>query len=168
MILFYGGNGMTEASLIFFLLLTTRAIARWLERGALRPLITAAGGLGLAYLTRYEAIAAGAAVTALVAAVSYRRARGARRRQIAIADAAIVAAPMVFAVTAWAVVSWVIVGSPFPEFSSVYGNASYVTLGSSTAASGLAALVRQMVALEPLIVAAVALALWLAIRRRET
>src|SRR5436309_2076171 len=84
MIIFYGANGMTEAPFLFFLLTATRALARWLDRNELRPLITAGVALACAYLTRYEAIAAGIAAAAVVAIVSYRRAAaGSRRRDVA-------------------------------------------------------------------------------------
>ena len=55
MIVFSGGNGMSEALFLFTLVATTRYLARWLAGARTRDLIVAGIWLGLAYADRNEA-----------------------------------------------------------------------------------------------------------------
>src|SRR4051812_37507638 len=66
MIVMYGGNGMSEAMFLFFLLLTCRRLARWLAQERTWDLVLAGTGAAFAYLTRIEAIPAVVAATAVV------------------------------------------------------------------------------------------------------
>jgi hypothetical protein len=115
MIVFYGGNGMSEGLYLFTLVSATRYLLRWVRTDDLRSLAYAAVALGFSYLTRNEATGAIVAGTAGVALVSYWRNKGRRsdRTATALADAAIFAVPGVIAIVGWAVTSYVIVGVPF-------------------------------------------------------
>jgi hypothetical protein len=130
MIVYYGANGLTEAPFVFCLLWATSSCLRWLDRGALADLVRLALGLAIGYLTRYEFIAAAPLAVGLVAIVTYLRTPGATgaRRTAAAADAVIVGLPFVLAFVGWALVSWMLVGSPFAQFTSIYGNSSQVQL----------------------------------------
>jgi hypothetical protein len=130
MIVYYGANGLTEAPFVFCLLWATSSCLRWLDRGALADLVRLALGLAIGYLTRYEFVAAAPLAVGLVAIVTYVRTPGATgaRRTAAAADAVIVGLPFVLAFVGWALVSWMLVGSPFAQFTSIYGNSSQVQL----------------------------------------
>jgi 4-amino-4-deoxy-L-arabinose transferase-like glycosyltransferase len=130
MIAYYGANGLTEAPFVFCLLWATSSFLRWLDRGGLADLVRLAMGLAIGYLTRYEFIAAAPLAIAAVALVSYLRAEGSRsnRRVTAAADAVIAGLPFAMAFVGWAFVSWLLVGSPFSQFTSIYGNSSQVRL----------------------------------------
>src|SRR4029077_2692106 len=123
MIVLYAANSMSEAQFIFFLLLVVRYLARWLRTNDSGPLVVTGLGLGLAYLTQYEAVAAAAAVVPIVALGSYLRSAGTRasRLTLAICDCLIACTPIAVAFVLWAVASWVITGVPFQQFSSAYG-----------------------------------------------
>ncbi|TMB59818.1 MAG: glycosyltransferase family 39 protein, partial [Chloroflexi bacterium] len=105
MILYYAVNGMSEAMLLFFLLIATRQLAGWLSGGHPPQLAYAGLALGGAYLSRYEAIGPAVAAIVVVLAASFIRSRGQHKDRLA--------APM---------------GHPFEPFTSVYGNASQVHL----------------------------------------
>ncbi|TQS40313.1 glycosyltransferase family 39 protein [Cryptosporangium phraense] len=140
-IAYYGMNGMSEASYLFFLLLAVHQLIRWITSGRSNSLAAAGLALGAAYLTRYESVAAGLAATVAVALISYARADGSRafRWATARADAVVLATPFVFSVTTWALTSWLIVGSPFAQFTSVNGNTAQTKLASA----GINAIVGQ-------------------------
>jgi hypothetical protein len=174
MIVFYGANGMSEAPLIFFLLMALRYLIRWLMTSDERPLVIQGLALAAAYLTRYEAAIAGLATIALVALVSYVRAPNRERRLTTVAcDALLAGTPIVVTMGVWHVASWVITGSPFQQVASVYGNTSQLgTLVSQgvvkspssiqfgQTAAGVAALELTL----PLLVAA---GVWTATTRRD-
>lgn len=62
MIVFYGANGMSEAPFIFFMSWAVRRLMMWMVDDDVHHLITAGGiAMGLAYLTRYDAVACVAA-----------------------------------------------------------------------------------------------------------
>jgi hypothetical protein len=127
MILYYGGNGMSEAMFIFTLVATTRFLARWIRTGDMRALVAAAIWLALAYLTRYESVGAALLIVPLVCGVSYIRAKGTEgttKFRTAISDATIVGLPVLVSFVCWSTASWVIVGHPFEQFSSQYGNSA--------------------------------------------
>ena len=177
LVVLYGGNGMSEAPFVFFLLVAGRAVSGWLGSSSVSRLAIAGFGLALAYLTRYEAVAPIAALTLLVAGVSFVRARGTPRERATtgVADALILAAPAAGAFVLWAVASWIIVGSPFETFTSVYGNSSQVGLSieairastGSTPAGMLAYLTEQVLALEPALALVLGLAAVVALIRRD-
>jgi hypothetical protein len=178
MIIYYAANGMSEAMFILFLVGATRGLVAWMNDRTTGNLARAGGFLGLAYLARYEALAAGVAVTALVALVTWMRTDGDNRarRHCAFADAALVGMPIAFAVASFALASWVIVGHPFETFSSRYGNSAQI----ATAARGIASvhggttfgalwyLVRQLGLLAPGLLIVVPIAGFIVARRRGT
>jgi hypothetical protein len=128
MILYYAVNGMSEAMLLFFLLIAVRQLGNWLwSRDTLR-LVYAGLALGIAYLSRYEALAPAAAAVALVLLVSLLRSRGQAWDRIAIAlsDTLIIGIPVAAAFIFWAVASWIIVGQPFEALTSAYGNSVHM------------------------------------------
>lgn len=137
MIVLYGANGMSEAPFLFFLVMTTRQLTRWVATNQVRALAYAGVALGFAYLTRYETVAAVAFAAVLVAVVSYRRFR-VDRISGAMGDVLIVVLPAAFTFGLWAIISWVIVGSPFETFTSIYGNSAQVarSVEGITAATG--------------------------------
>lgn len=128
MIVYYGANGLTEAPFVFCLLWATSSLLRWLDRGALADLVRLAIALAIGYLTRYEFIAATPAALGVVAVVGYLRTPGAiaERRTAALADTIVAGLPFALAFVGWALVSWLLVGSPFAQFTSIYGNSSQV------------------------------------------
>jgi len=169
MIIWFGANGMTEALLLLFLLLTARELVQWLTDNDFRHLMGAGAYLALGYLTRYEMLAAGCAAIALVGAVTWWRTAGGRvaRRQGAFANVLLIAAPLVAAFTLWAVASWVIVGHPFDQFSSRYGNSALVESGASASSIELTLLPIQWLVLAPLLPLAAIAVIVDAVRRRD-
>src|SRR5215210_390261 len=153
MIIWFGANGMTEALLLLFLLLTARELVQWLTDNDFRHLMGAGAYLALGYLTRYEMLAAGCAAIALVGAVTWWRTAGGRvaRRQGAFANVLLIAAPLVAAFTLWAVASWVIVGHPFDQFTSPYGNSALVASGGGRGSIEPTLLLIQWLVLAPLL-----------------
>ena len=126
MIVFYGGNGMSEGLFLFTLVTSTRYLLRWMRSGDLRSLAYAGVALAFSYLTRNEA--AGAAVLGAMAVgiVSYWRTEGLRSSRVkaAASDLAIFAAPPFVAAAGWAITSYVITGHFFEQFTSIYGNSA--------------------------------------------
>jgi hypothetical protein len=177
MILLYAGSGLSEPMLMLVLMLATSCLISWLKEHGTGPLIGAGLALGIAYLTRYEALAPAAAVSALVGAVSWSRAAGSRSARLAAAvnDVVLVAAPFVFTFVLWAAMGKVLVGQWLPTFSSTYGNSAQVQSGAdsirsvtgSTVGETLHYLARQIQGLTPLLVVLVLTALVLAVRRRD-
>jgi hypothetical protein len=169
MIIWFGANGMTEALLILFLVLTARELVQWLADNDFRHLMAAGAYLALGYLTRYEMLAAGCAAIAFVGAVTWWRTGGGRvaRRQGAFADVLLLAAPLVAAFTLWAVASWVIVGHPFDQFTSPYGNSALVASGGGKSSIEPTLLPIQWLVLAPLFPLAAILVVVEAVRRRD-
>lgn len=170
LVLVYSANGMTEALLLLFLLLATRRLLGWMrdgERADATHLVAAGLFLGLGYLARYEAIVAAAAVTVLVAATTaLRTRRGPDRMPAVLVDALLVGLPAAAAFVLWAVVSWAVVGSPFEQFTSVYGNSALVA-GGTGGAAGTADVGRQLLWLVPLAPLVLVAAAVQAVRRRD-
>ena len=159
MIIFYGANGMSEALFLFFLILAVRFLMAWLRTGRLEWQVYAGLALGGAYLCRYEALPAGLGALAAVAIVSWLRgqANPERRLVTALCDAAIVGAPFALAVAVWALASYIIVGHPFEQFTSIYGNDSQMrTLSVGRSGADVIGTLVQVLALQPLLIAAVA------------
>lgn len=177
MILLYAGSGLSEPMLMLVLMLATSCLISWLQEHGTGPLIGAGLALGIAYLTRYEALAPAAAVSALVGAVSWTRAAGSRSARLAAAvnDVVLVATPSIFTFVLWAAMGKVLVGQWLPTFSSTYGNSAQVQSGAdsirsvtgSTVGETLQYLARQVQGLTPLLVVLVLTALVLAVRRRD-
>ena len=177
MIITYACSGESEAMLLFFLLLTVRSLLSWLSQRQPGQLVVAGLALGLAYMSRYEAVAPALAVTALVASVTLLTGRGSwsLRFRLALNDAALVGLPFLFAFGLWAVSSRLLVKQWFPTFSSEYGNAAQVNFGKSniTQATGtdlLSALryaAEQLTGLEPLVLPLLIAAGVVAARRRD-
>ena len=115
MILFFGGNGMSEAGYVFGLLATTRYLLRWMRQGDLTSLVYAAIALGVTYLDRNETVAAAALAGPLVLWIAISRAPGSRRSKVwaGLTDVTILLIPIVTTVIGWAVVSYVITGTGF-------------------------------------------------------
>ncbi|BBX87150.1 ArnT family glycosyltransferase [Mycolicibacterium aubagnense] len=123
MILFYGSNGMSEAPFIFFISWAVRRLILWMRDDDVHHLVTAGGiAMGLAYLTRYDALACIAAAGVLVGTTTYLRARPAPRMRRAMLDFLMVSGPGVVAFMGWAAISWLITGEAFAQFTSQYGN----------------------------------------------
>jgi hypothetical protein len=178
MIIQYAANGMSEAPLLLFMAIAVRKLTHWLRASGPNGLVLAGSALGLAYLTRYEAALAAAACFCLVIVVSYTRARGTRSNRVstAWADALIVIFPFAVAFALWAFASWLIVGTPFEQFSSVYGNAAQQAVNPSAflsyAGDGpvLHALfvAQQIVGLAPVLLAIVPVSIFVAVRNRDS
>jgi 4-amino-4-deoxy-L-arabinose transferase-like glycosyltransferase len=98
MIVFYGSNGMSEAPFVFFMTWAVRRLILWMVDDDVHHLIVAGGiAMGLAYLTRYDALACVAAAGILVAVTTYRRAPGAPRKRRALLDLIVMSGPGVVA-----------------------------------------------------------------------
>lgn len=169
-VVFYAGNGMSEAMFCYFLAYTARRFGHWIVHRDVPALASTALGLAGAYLTRYEAVPASAAVVGLVALLSLIHHPGdwRHRARIAVADVAVAATPFVAMFVLWAVGSWMIVGSPFEQFTSTYGNSVNVEMTESgDGAVPLGTVVRQLAVLEPLAGALVVAGAAVAWRRRD-
>ena len=57
MIVLYAGSGLSEPMLLWFVALTVSALISWTDEQRAGQLVLAGLALGLAYLTRYEAVA---------------------------------------------------------------------------------------------------------------
>lgn len=177
MIILYGGNGMSEAPYIFFTLWAVRRLLRWVRTDQVNDLVVAGIALGLDYLTRYEAVAAAAAATAVVIGVAALRssARGRRERlKHAAVDGTVLAFPFVVCFMGWTLASWITTGDAFSQFSSQYGNSSQVSNASTGVAAfqklaggPIAIVVRDLLYLEPLLPLILIVVLVLAVRRTE-
>jgi hypothetical protein len=170
MVVFYGANGMSEASFVFTLVVAARYLCRWMETGGSRPLVIAGTFVGLAYATRNEAAASAACSTLVVFGVAWLRSRAPRRRRLytALTDAVVYALPITACFVGWAVAAWVIVGSPF---SQIQGSAGQVAAEQQGGKPTLALLAHQSFASigaqAPLLVPLLLLALYLGWRRRR-
>ncbi|MCL9797350.1 hypothetical protein MXD58_024170, partial [Frankia sp. AgKG'84/4] len=176
-IAYYGMNGMSEGSFLFFLLAAAASLTRWLRTRASNPLAGAGLALGAAYLTRYETVAAGLVTTVFVGLVAYRRARGpaSLRRAAALGDMTVLALPFVFSFAVWAITSSLIIGSPFAQFTSANGNSAQTRLSAGGISSvidqpggPLGYMFDQSRVLEPFGVLILAAALGMCWRRRDT
>jgi hypothetical protein len=138
MIVFYGANGMSEAPFVFFVSWAVRRLIMWMVDDDVHHLIAAGGiAMGLAYLTRYDAVAAVAAAGFVVGITTYLRARSGPRLRRAFLDLLLVSGPGLFAFVCWAVTSWLITGEAFAQFSSQYGNKAILKQSGAAPAIGL-------------------------------
>lgn len=167
MIIYYGANGMSEALFVFTIVWAVRRLARWMSTDDVHDLMVAGCALGLAYLTRYDALAAAGTATVLVAAVAWHRSR---RAEVAILDGLVVAAPSILAFVAWSATSWLITGSLLTQFSSRYGNAAILEQSGGGSAGGLEAIafsLAELLVLAPTIAVVGAAVIVIAVRRRD-
>ena len=170
MFLYYGGNGMSEALYLFTLLATCRYLLRWIRCGDLHSLVYAALALGLCYLVRYEAVLPAMLAGVLVLGVASARssAVGIRRIWGAMDDLVIFEIPFALTFIGWAGVSYVITGSPFEQFSSIYGASSQLKVAGSVALKDrILQDVHDVLYLAPLLPLIAIIALYLARRRRD-
>ena len=135
MALYYGANGMTEPFYLFFLLVGLRYLMRWIDDGRIPNLVITGSALGFAYLVRYEALASAGAAFAVIALVSFVRARGKRkaRLQAAGCDVLVYSIPVAAAFLGWTIVSYVITGHAFEQFQSQYGNSAQIQVQGGVA-----------------------------------
>ncbi|WP_020108706.1 glycosyltransferase family 39 protein [Nocardia sp. 348MFTsu5.1] len=124
MILFYASNGMSEAPFIFFTCWAVRRLIAWATDDDVHHLAAAGIALALGYLTRYDAVAAIAAASILVGAITAARSAKHLRWKRAMLDGGLIVLPGFFAFLGWAVTSWLITGQAFAQFSSQYGNSA--------------------------------------------
>ncbi len=151
-LLYAAGAGLSEAIVLFFLLLTVRHLAAWLSDSSLSRLVIAGAGLAGAYLTQPQALAAGIGALVLVGAVSWRRAAAPSRGWMAACDVVILGAPLFAAVALWAAATWLMTGDPLAQLFSSYGyvaqrQALHVHSGPLVAHADVT--LRQLLALEP-------------------
>lgn len=134
MIVFYGSNGMSEAPFIFFMTWAVRRLITWMVDDDVHHLVAAGGiAMGLAYLTRYDALASIGAAGLIVGATTYLRARTAPRVRRAVLDMLTVSGPGVAAFLGWAAAGWLITGEAFAQFTSQYGNTAILEQSGQTA-----------------------------------
>lgn len=173
MIVYYGGNGMSEGIFLFTLMIGCRYLIRWIYGPDLKALIMSGSALGFAYLARNEAAFPAVLGSGAVLLITFVRSNGDLRRRVtsALTDATLFSAPFLVSFVGWAVTSWMIVGHPFEQFSSIYGTASQLrtmreagTLGAHGSSD---VIVRQLVALEPMFGLFLLLAAVFAIHRRD-
>jgi len=173
MILYYGGNGMSEALYLFTLIATCRYLLRWLRNDDLPSLVYSATSLGLCYLIRNEAIAPALAAGVVVLGVSIARRGDQRSGRIwgGLTDLAIFELPFVITFVGWATASYVITGSAFGQFTSVYGTSSQLRLtgpnGTLTQHARLLVDLRDVMYMAPTLPIVVTVATVLAVRRRD-
>ncbi len=172
MIVFYAANGMSEAPFLFCLCWAMRRLIRWTRTDDANDLTASGIALGLAYLTRYDALAPAAAAAVWVAALSWWRRRAeTHRRSGAVMDVVLVAAPVVLAFLVWAITSWLITGQAFQQFTSQYGNSAILAQSGAGQPAEKAAALRYSVAatlvLGPALPLLVPVAGALAVRRRD-
>jgi hypothetical protein len=168
MILLFGGNGMSEAPFMFFVLVAVRHLAGWARGGAVTALIGAGLGLAGAYLTRYEAVPVGMAAVTVAVLLTWRRCAGTRRHPAwsALVDGVVLGAPLALVVALRAGASWLIIGHPFQQFSSVYGNTAQLSVSGPGRGTPTGSLL-QAATLEPGLALLLLGAAVVAVRRRE-
>ena len=172
MIIYNGGNGMSEALYLFCMLAASRYLSRWLRDGDLASLVYVAVALGVGYLERSEPIAPRICAAPLVFCVTFVRSPGdrAKRMWLALTDTAILLIPIITSFVGWAVVSYVITGQPFQQFQSKYGNATLIANAHEAAGTIIFRLVHEVKAITymaPLLVVIVLVALIVAVLRRN-
>jgi hypothetical protein len=134
MVLYYAGNGMSEAMYLFTALAVCRYLQRWFRDGDLHSLVYAAIALGLGYLARNEAAFIALFGGMLVIAKAYTASSGRFRARAmsGLTDGTIFLLPVITSFVGWAMASYIITGQPFQQFTSQYGNtAELAAYGSS-------------------------------------
>ena len=134
MIIYYAGNGMSEALYIFTAVASGRYLQRWFRDNDTTSLVLSATFLGLCYLARNEAAGIAVIAGSFVVLRTFRKALGSIQARFwtAMTDGVIFLLPVVVSFVGWAVASYVITGQPFQQFTSSYGNtAELAAYGSS-------------------------------------
>ncbi len=170
MIVYYGGNGMSEGLYVFTLVASSRYLLRWLREDDLASLVYSGVALGLCYLARNEAAVPAVLGGMVVIGVGYFRRTGQRglRTWGALTDLTIFEIPFVTTFVGWAVASYVITGEPFGQFESIYGNASQEKVSQHLKLHArLLYDFHAVVYLAPTIPIALAVAGFLSVRRRD-
>ncbi|WP_366179834.1 ABC transporter [Actinomyces timonensis] len=179
LVLLSAATGASEAMLVLIFVLIALRLASWLDDPKPWLLVQVGVGAGIAYLVRYEALAAGAATAVLVAGASWLRFRGRKGAGgalgIACLDVALVIAPIVAAFGLWALASRIVVGSWLETFTSQYGNSAQVgtfraSIDGIVGTGGAAQLTyvsEQLLRTAPLAIPLTIIALVVAWRRRE-
>lgn len=170
MIVYYGGNGMSEGLYLFTLVASCRYLLRWLRDDDLASLVYSATALGVCYLARNEAVGAAMLAGVVVAGVGYARRTSSRSARIwgGLTDLTIFEFPFVTAFLGWAVVSYVITGQPFEQFTSIYGNSSQEKLsGHRDLHARILTDVHAVYYLAPTLPLVLVVAVYLAMRRRD-
>jgi 4-amino-4-deoxy-L-arabinose transferase-like glycosyltransferase len=166
MIVFYGSNGMSEAPFIFFMTWAVRRLIMWMVDDDVHHLIAAGGvAMGLAYLTRYDALASVGAAGLIVGVTTYLRAKTAPRLHRTVMDMLIVSGPGIAAFLGWAAAGWLITGEAFAQFSSQYGNAAILEQSGQTAPNLTSALSFAAACVMLLAPTLLPLALWVIMQR---
>jgi len=165
MVLYYGGNGMSEGLYLFTLTAATRYLLRWMRDGDLRSLAYSGVALAFCYLTRNEAALGAVLGGVSVGAVSYWRAQGSRKSRIraGASDLVIFVAPAFTAIAGWAFTSYIIIGA-FVDGGALSTRLTNQGKNKVSVHSQLVYQVHAIGALAPflpiLLVVAVAVALW--------
>ena len=172
MIILYGGSGLSEAAEMFCLVWSVRHLMRWCESERVGDLAWAGIALGIGYLTRYEVVPAAAGAALLVGVVSWHRSRYSDRLQSTVLNLAIIVFPIATTIGIWAATGWIINGELFATFSSQYGNSSQVAqrlthVGQHDPGSSWLVIAARLFGMQPLTGFAVALAVLVAVLRRQ-
>jgi hypothetical protein len=175
MILLYGANAMSEAGYLMWLIIGVRYLVRWVAKQRPVDLVVSGAGVGMAYMTRNEALFSAVFATAAVFLIAWRKAGDEFRKQVmtALTDAVIFALPFVFLFSAWAGTSWIIVGHPFEQLQGTYGTASMTRAVATASTSGSSTrqtydhMLHDVLALGPLLPTLIVVGLVLAFRHRR-
>ena len=166
MIVFYGSNGMSEAPFIFFMTWAVRRLIMWMVDDDVHHLVAAGGvAMGLAYLTRYDALATVGTAGLIVGITSYRRAKSAPRLHRTAMDMLIVSGPGMIAFVGWAAAGWLITGEAFAQFTSQYGNAAILDQSGLTAPNFTEGITYAALCVMLLAPTLLPLALWVVMQR---
>lgn len=166
MIIFYGSNGMSEAPFVFFMTWAVRRLILWTADDDVHHLATAGGiAMGLAYLTRYDALACVGVSGVLVGVTTYLRARPEPRLRRTVLDVLLVSGPGLIAFVGWAAAGWLITGEAFAQFTSQYGNSAILAQSGSTAPTFLGGVHFSLMCMLVLAPTLIPIALWAIVRR---
>ncbi len=174
-VMMYGANGDSEATLVFFLALTCLGLMRWLDRRDLKSLVFIGFALGFGYLSRQEFLAAGGSTLLVIVVSTYFTTGGPRafRRWTAITEATVAGLPFAFAVVSWALSAWVIVGTATSYLEVNAAQVRGAAAGIASNVGGTQMIDRatyylgQLLVLEPLWGIVVLASVYLALRRRD-
>ncbi|MDZ7881451.1 MAG: hypothetical protein U5N53_00370 [Mycobacterium sp.] len=172
MVVLNAGYGLSEAATLFAALWCIRRLLLWVDTRRPSDLAWVGIALAIGYLSRYEILVAVVGVAALVIVVAYRGSKGRGRRSNALLSMLIVVFPSAVTFAVWAIAGWIITGDMFAQFSSIYGNASQVSVahersGDTMFTTGNWRLILALLlAMQPLAGIAIAVAVISAVRHR--
>lgn len=135
LVLLYATNGMSEAFMLAAIIPAISGLARFLlDQSDTGALVNLSLAFAVAYLVRYESLAALAAAAVCIAAVTFWKHRDDESPQHAVfGNLIVLLAPAATTVVLFALTSWLITGSPAAQFTSAYGNTSVLSsAGGST------------------------------------